>query len=79
MFTCVITVIQYFNVWRWNGIWKRFVTVIRNEQPVYIKNSEIQMDKNKKIGDFEMYESIHKKLEMKCFAYNWKEISREII
>lgn len=31
-------------------------------KPVYIKNSEIQMDKSKKIGDFEMYESIHKKV-----------------
>lgn len=31
-------------------------------KPVYIQNSEIQMDKNKKIGDFEMYESIHKKV-----------------
>uniref|UniRef100_A0A8W8J5A4 NADAR domain-containing protein n=1 Tax=Magallana gigas TaxID=29159 RepID=A0A8W8J5A4_MAGGI len=32
-------------------------------KPVYIKNSEIQMDKNKKIGD---YESIHKKVCRVC-------------
>lgn len=31
-------------------------------KPVYIKNFEIQMDKNNKICDFEKYESIHKKV-----------------
>ena len=30
-------------------------------KPVYTKNSEIQLDKTKRIGDFEMYESLHKK------------------
>lgn len=31
-------------------------------KPVYIKNSEIQLDKTNRIGDFEMYESLHKKV-----------------
>lgn len=31
-------------------------------KPVYIKNSEIQLDRSNKINDFEMYESLHLKV-----------------
>lgn len=35
---------------------------------VYIKNSEIQTGKNKTIGDFEMHESIYKKVGDEVFC-----------
>ena len=38
---------------------EQFATI----KPVYIKNSEIQLDKSNKISDFEMYEAIHQKVE----------------
>ena len=32
-------------------------------KPVYIKNSEVQLDKSNKYSDFEMYEAQHQKVE----------------
>ena len=38
---------------------EQFATI----KPVYMKNSEVQLDKSNKISDFEMYEAIHQKVE----------------
>lgn len=42
-------------------------------KPVYIKNSEIQTGKNKTIGDFEMHESIYKKVGDEVFCIQLKK------
>ena len=42
-----------------NGM-DRTLPLITTNKPAYIKNSEMQLDKTNKIGEFEMYEAVHK-------------------